>query len=86
LRALINAGKAWVIGGLKTRSNEEVGALAYFVAGMSEAYRQFMNFQMEILGQEARAVKVRMKNFGEDVIRDVFTESGVTVDDCVRIV
>ena len=71
-------------GGLKTRSKAEVGALAYFVAGMSEAYQQFKDFQMEILGQEARAVKVRMKNFGEDVIRDLFTESGVTVDEYFR--
>ena len=69
-------------GGLKMRTEEEVGeALAYFVKGMSENYQQFKDFQMEILSQEATTVKVRMKNFGEDVIRDLFTESGVTVDE-----
>jgi len=71
-------------GGLKTRSKEEVGALAYFVAGMSEAYQQFKDFQMEILSQDATAVKVKMKNFGEDVIKDLFTESGVTTDEYLR--
>jgi hypothetical protein len=51
---------------------------------MSENYQQFKDFQMEILSQEATAVKVRMKNCGEDVIRGLFTESGVTVDEYFR--
>jgi hypothetical protein len=72
-------------GGLKMRTKEEIGeALAYFVKGVSENYQQFKDFQMEILSQEATAVKVRMKNFGEDVIRDLFTESGVTTDEYFR--
>jgi hypothetical protein len=71
-------------GGLKM-TKEEIGeALAYFVKGVSENYQQFKNFQMEILSQEAIEFKVRMKNFGEDVIRDEFTESGVTVDEYLR--
>jgi hypothetical protein len=70
------------VGGLRMRTKEEVGeALAYFVEGISENYQQFKDFQMEILSQEATAVKVRMKNFGEDVIRG---ESGVTVDEYFR--
>ena len=73
------------VGGLKMRTKEEVAeAHAYFVKGISENYQQFKDFQMEILSQEARAVKVRMKNFGEDVITDLFTESGVTVDEYFR--
>jgi hypothetical protein len=72
-------------GGLKMKTKEEMGeVLAYFVKGVSENYQQFKNFQMEILGQEAIEFKVRMKNFGEDVIRDEFTESGVTVDEYLR--
>ena len=71
-------------GGVKTRSKDEVGALAYFVEGISENYQQFKDFQMEILSQEATTVKVRMKNFGEDVIRGLFAQSGVTVDEYFR--
>jgi hypothetical protein len=71
--------------GLKLRTEEEVGeVLAYFVKGLSENYQQFKDFQMEILSQEAATVKVRMKNFGEDVVRDLFTESGVTVNEYFR--
>lgn len=71
------------LGGLKMRTKEQVdrNSLAYFVEGMSENYQQFKDFQMEILGQEATMVKARMKNFGEDFVRDFFTESGVTVDE-----
>jgi hypothetical protein len=69
-------------GGLRMRTKGEVEeALAYFVEGMSENYQQFKDFQMEILSQQETAIQVRMKNFGEDVIRGVFTESGVTVDE-----
>ena len=71
-------------GGLKMRTKEEIGeVLAYFVKGVSENYQQFKDLQMEILSQDARAVKVRMKNFGEDVIRGS-SESGVTVDEYFR--
>ena len=73
------------VGGLKMRTKEEVGeALAYFVEGISENYQQFKDFQMEILSQEATTVKVKMKNFGEDIIRGSYTESGVTVDEYLR--
>jgi hypothetical protein len=72
-------------GGLKMKTKEEIGeVLAYFVKGVSENYQQFKDFQMEILSQQATEVKVRMKNFGEDVIRDQFAESGVTVDEYFR--
>ena len=72
-------------GGLAMRTEEEVGeALAYFVKGLSENYQQFKDFQMEILSQAATSFKVRMKNFGEDVVRELFTESGVTVDEYFR--
>jgi hypothetical protein len=73
------------VGGLKMRTKDQVGeALAYFVEGMSENYQQFKDFQMEILSQEATAVKVRMKNFGEDAVRGFFTESSVTVHEYFR--
>ena len=72
-------------GGLKMRTKEEIEeALAYFIKGMSENYQQFKDFQMEILDQEARVARVRMKNFGEDVIKALFTEAGVTVDEYFR--
>jgi hypothetical protein len=77
----------WRMGadGLEMGTKEEIGeVLAYFVKGVSENYQQFKDLQMEILSKETTEVKVRMKNFGEDVIRDEFAESGVTADEYFR--
>ena len=62
----------------------EVGeALSYFVKGLCENYQQFKGFEIEILRQSATSVEARMKNFGEDGIRE-WKGSDVTVDEYLR--